>query len=104
MATSPVTIYLLHFEQRYKHAGHYLGSTENLNARLAEHRAGRGARLLAVIGEAGIGWQVARTWEDATRNDESKLKHAKMTPRLCPLCNADALKRGKLKRKIKNAK
>ena len=30
--------------------------------RLAEHEAGRGARLLAVVRAAGIGWQLARPW------------------------------------------
>jgi predicted GIY-YIG superfamily endonuclease len=37
-------IYLLHFERSYRHARHYLGWTENLEQRLAQHRAGRGSR------------------------------------------------------------
>jgi hypothetical protein len=34
----------------------------NVKRRLAEHEAGRGARLLAVVRDAGIGWQLARMW------------------------------------------
>jgi len=55
-------VYLLHFNTRYKHAGHYLGSTCDLAARLALHAAGRGARLLHVVQAAGITWRLARTW------------------------------------------
>ena len=40
------TVYLLHFDQPYKHARHYVGWTaRNVRCRLAEHAAGRGARL-----------------------------------------------------------
>ncbi len=37
-------IYLLHFERSYHHARHYLGYTEDLEARVTAHRAGRAAR------------------------------------------------------------
>ena len=80
------TVYLLHFTERYRHAGHYLGSTNDLPKRLAEHHRGRGARLLAVIKAAGIAWQLARTWEGG-REQERKLKRRKSGVRLCPLCN-----------------
>ncbi len=53
------TVYLLHFQRPYRHARHYLGWASDLPARLAEHAAGRGARLLAVIQAAGIGWTLA---------------------------------------------
>ena len=43
------TVYLLHFDQPYKHARHYVGWASNVKRRLAEHEAGRGARLLAVV-------------------------------------------------------
>src|SRR4029453_11119618 len=33
-----------------------------LPARLTAHTAGRGARLMEVVSEAGIGWQLARVW------------------------------------------
>jgi predicted GIY-YIG superfamily endonuclease len=79
------TIYLLHFKVRYKHADHYTGWTTNLDARLAEHRAGNGARLLAVIKEQGIEWTLARTWQ-GTRSRERQIKNMGGAARHCPTC------------------
>ena len=90
------TTYLLHFDRplargtrardgRPLTAGHYLGSAADLDARLAEHRAGQGARLTAVIHARGIGFTLARTW-DGGRDVERRLKRRKEAPRLCPLC------------------
>jgi predicted GIY-YIG superfamily endonuclease len=80
------TVYLIHFDQPFKHAKHYTGWALDLEARLYLHRAGSGARLLAVIREAGIGWQVARTWEGVDRNFERALKVQGGASRRCPLC------------------
>jgi predicted GIY-YIG superfamily endonuclease len=79
------TVYLLHFDQPYRHATHYTGWSEDLPARLAEHAAGRGARLIAVIQSAGIGWKLARTWS-GTRAFERRLKRQGGASRRCPLC------------------
>ena len=81
-------VYLLHFDRPVnptRPARHYLGSAKNLKTRLAEHRNGQGARLMAVTKERGIGWQLARTW-DGDRKTERKLKRRKNAPRLCPVC------------------
>ncbi len=78
-------VYLLHFERPYHHARHYLGTTSNLRRRLAEHEAGRGARLLAVVQAAGIGWELARLWPGG-RARERQLKRQGGHARLCPLC------------------
>jgi len=86
--TSPArdgVIYLLHFDRAYKHARHYTGWTSDLQARLDEHAAGRGARLLAVISSEGIGWQLARTWS-GPRGRERRLKIQGGASRRCPLC------------------
>jgi predicted GIY-YIG superfamily endonuclease len=83
--TTTGTVYLLHFDRPYAHAAHYTGWAADLNVRLAEHAAGRGARLLAVIQAAGIGWQLARTWH-GTRNKERALKRQGGASRRCPLC------------------
>lgn len=80
-----MTVYLIHFDTPYKYARHYLGSAQDLDARLAQHRAGTGARLMQVITQAGIGWRVARTWEGG-RGTEWALKRYKNSPRLCPIC------------------
>ena len=80
------TVYLLHFDQPYKHARHYVGWTaRNVKRRLAEHEAGRGARLLAVVREAGIGWQLARLWPGG-RARERQIKRQGGHARKCPLC------------------
>jgi predicted GIY-YIG superfamily endonuclease len=87
MSSDAGTIYLLHFAKPYKHARHYLGWAQHLEARLEHHRAGTGARLMQVVREAGIDWEVSRTWE-GDRNLERKLKQRKESPRLCPICMA----------------
>jgi predicted GIY-YIG superfamily endonuclease len=71
----------------YKHAGHYLGWAADLDVRLAAHRAGNGARLIAVIMAAGIEWQLARTWPGTTEGHEKTLKDRNNRRALCPLCN-----------------
>ena len=79
------TVYLLHFDRPYEHARHYTGWTADLAARLEEHRTGRGARLLAVAREAGIGWTLARTWT-GDRARERQLKNEGGASRRCPEC------------------
>ena len=79
------TVYLLCFSKPYKHARHYLGFTHDLQSRLSVHNKGQGARLVQVVIEAGITFQLARTWS-GTRKDERRLKNRKNAPRECPLC------------------
>jgi len=83
--TRPWTCYLIHFTERYEHAGHYTGSTPDLPARLAKHEAGQGARLMAVIKDAGISWVLARTWPGG-RARERQLKQQGGASRHCPVC------------------
>lgn len=80
-----MTVYLLHFDRAYKHARHYIGSTRSLKRRIAEHKAGRGARIMEVVTKAGIGFSVARTWKGG-RKEERRLKNRHNAPQLCPLC------------------
>lgn len=81
----PGTVYLLHFDRPYKHAAHYTGWTTNLPDRLWQHEIGRGARLMEVVLLAGIGWQLARTW-DADRAFERRLKNRHGASKYCPIC------------------
>lgn len=81
----PGTVYLLHFDRPFHHARHYTGWTTDLQARLEQHRAGRGARLLEVLRDNGIGWELARTW-DGTRGRERQLKREGGASRRCPKC------------------
>ena len=81
-------IYLIHFDRPLHHARHYLGycADGTLEVRLIRHRAGRGARLLAVLRELNIGWRVVRVLE-GDRRFERRLKATSST-RLCPVCRA----------------
>ena len=68
-------IYMLHFDQPYKHAKHYVGWTDDLLDRLDTHARGHGARLVAVIWHAGIGFTLVRICE-GTRRRERAIKNA----------------------------
>ncbi len=80
------SVYLLHFAEPYFHARHYVGFTRNVRRRLQQHRAGRGARLMAVIAEEGIAFVLARTWENVTRVFERRVHRNRNSRRMCPLC------------------
>lgn len=80
-------VYLIHFNEPLHHAKHYLGySEENVAARFDRHVKGEGARLLQVLNEQGIGYQIAHVWCDVDRHFERKLKRRKSGPKLCPIC------------------
>jgi hypothetical protein len=88
--------YLLHFTRPYiparivgkklQYAQHYLGWSEHLIPRLTEHKNGNGARLVHIIQQAGIDWQLARVWGQVDRYFERSLKNQGHAPRMCPLC------------------
>lgn len=87
-------IYVLHFEQPLAHARHYIGFTQgswSYRLRLAHHRAGSGARLMAAVGKAGIRWQPVLTLPGG-RCEERRLKDRKdVGKRLCPVCTGRRL-------------
>lgn len=79
--------YLLCFTPRYHHAGHYTGLAEcsGLLNRLGEHAAGRGARLVQVVLEAGCLVELVRVWPDGDYLLERSLKNRHGTT-TCPRC------------------
>ena len=85
------TVYLIHFDRKISHAGHYLGYTANLQERIKLHKSGNGARLLRECKRLQIPFHVVRTWKfknhDSAKSFEDKLKARKESPRLCPVCN-----------------
>lgn len=88
-----MTVYLIHFDQPYHHARHYLGVAHNVETRLNQHLRGKqagGARLMEVVNQAGITWRLARTW-DGGRKLEKRLKGWNNGCRLCPICKAEKL-------------
>ena len=80
------TVYLLHFDRRYEHAGHYLGWAADLDSRLAAHRAGAGARLTSVVKGAGIDWSLAAATWSGDRALERRIKRNGGLARCCPIC------------------
>ena len=89
MAKKLAHVYLIHFEQKYHHAGHYLGYSKHLWFRINTHRANLGAKLLRAVNRAGIRWEVVRTWTVRSQELERQLKSLKNSPRLCPVCNPE---------------
>lgn len=84
-------VYLLHFDKRINPnhpCQHYIGYAKTLKTRMAEHKAGSGARLTQVAKERGIDFVVARTWKGG-RKLERQLKNQKNAPRLCPICRGE---------------
>ena len=89
------TVYLIHFDRPIGdldnprgQARHYLGWTTNLEARLHEHKTGNGSAIMAAVALAGVGWELARTW-DGDRKLERRLKNRHNSPKLCPICRGD---------------
>lgn len=82
------TCYLLHFDPPYRHAGHYIGWTEDLEGRLRDHLSGRGSPLVRAAVEAGSLVVVARLWPDRDRRFERRL-HNTHGSRLCPRCRKE---------------
>jgi GIY-YIG catalytic domain len=84
-------VYLVHLQTKLGSdhpkggAGHYIGQTIDLERRLAQHREGTGARILAAANERGIAYDVVRTWPGG-RDVERRLKNLRNAPRLCPTC------------------
>jgi len=77
--------YLYHLDPPYKHAGHYLGTTElGLEERGRYHEQGAGARLLDVQRQHGGTWHLVRTWAGGRLKERAlKMQSGK---RYCPEC------------------
>lgn len=58
-----------------------------LASRLADHRAGRGARLLEVVTDAGIIFELTRIWIGTREGHEKALKDLNNRVVLCPVCH-----------------
>jgi predicted GIY-YIG superfamily endonuclease len=80
--------YLLHFEKPINGAQHYLGACApgNLERRLQRHSSGQGASLTRRAGDLGIGFYLARQWDDGDFELERKLKTTGHYRKHCPIC------------------
>ena len=89
-----MALYLLHLEPRYRHAGHYLGFTEeaDVTRRVNEHLTGsaKASPLITAALQAGCRVSVARTWtgKGADRTYERKIKDGGQIPAYRPHCRA----------------
>lgn len=90
------TVYVLHFDppysapiagtDRFKTAGHYVGSTAgDVAARVADHLAGRGSPLVRAAVGAGCTVTIAATFAGG-RVDERRIKSSHHRERWCPIC------------------
>ena len=83
------TVYLLHFSEPFGHARHYIGWAEDLQRRLAQHRAGQGSNLCRHASMAGVTFTLAATWP-GTRSDERRRHRNHHGARDCPVCRGGA--------------
>ena len=83
-------LYLLHFEPRYRHAGHYLGFADDVDRRVAQHRAAgeRSSPLVRAALAAGSRVDLIRVWPNGDRGLERRLKRQGGLSRHCPACRA----------------
>ena len=86
-------VYLLHFTVPYHRARHYIGSTRRgrVETRLAEHRAGRGARLCRQALAVGSELVLARVWEGVPLSLERELKQRRGAAPFCPICRGEMI-------------
>lgn len=83
-------VYLIHFHAPLLNSRHYVGwvsSPDGFSPRMAEHKAGSGAKILAECLRRGIGWDVVRAWPEGDRRLERRIKRHKNIPLYyCPVC------------------
>ncbi len=89
--TSKMLIYMLHFEPKYKHAGHYVGITDRhrLLTRMTEHARGSGSKLVRAAVSNNCRLFLVRTWAAETFEDERAFKSKTNFRAACPVCAGD---------------
>lgn len=83
-----MAVYILHFSEKYHHALHYIGFSEDPAARLDRHIARTEQPLIRAVVRAGIEIEIAKVWPDAGRKFERRLKNQKNASRFCPICRS----------------
>lgn len=91
------TIYVIHFDEPYHHARHYLGWSSDVAARFDRHTAGRGSPLVKAAVAAGIGVRVVYT-RPGTRHDERRMHVHGHLSQLCPLCRQPRVRKSNSRR------
>ncbi len=93
--TSPLVLYLLHFDRPVGRFSHYMGSTFEhlLPTRLRAHSEARGARLTARAARAGIGFTCVDVTYISSRAAEHQRKRKGHLKRDCPICRGEPLEK-----------
>lgn len=84
-------IYIIKFEPSFHHAQYYLGFSDNVQKRFADHCAGNGATITREALKQGHTLRLVAIMA-GDRTEERRLKNQKNTPRLVK--RLQALKRG----------
>lgn len=85
-------VYVLHFDQSFKHARHYIGCTSQPRERLIAHAQGRGARIVQAAAEAGIQFRLGAigiTNVRCMRRIERQTKDWHGSSQFCECCTPD---------------
>lgn len=90
-------LYLLHLEPRYRHAGHYLGWSTDIAARVHEHNAAgaKASPLIRAALAAGCRITLTRVWLGQGRTRERQLKRQGGLGQVCPVCKARGYRRSR---------
>ncbi len=85
-----MSVYILHFSEKYHHSRHYVGFTErDIETRFFEHIIYHKSPLIDAVIKAKIGITLARIFPAAGREFERQLKRRKNTAQICPICRAE---------------
>lgn len=89
-APAAMGLYLLHFDPPYLHAGHYLGFSGEISARLEQHAScgAKASPLVRAALDAGAAVSLVRVWLGGSRVLERRLKRGGGLSRHCPICRA----------------
>lgn len=98
-----VYVYLLCLSQAFHHTRHYLGSSNDPERRLREHKSGRGSHYTRAVVAAGIDMKIVRLWP-GERYDEVLRKLSKNAARWCPHCREEFLRRDRERRRARREK
>jgi hypothetical protein len=82
-------VYVLCFDQPYKHAEHYVGWAKQWKKRIAHHERGTsGVRLIEAAVAAGITFEITKIFFNVDRHFERWLKNKGSAKQYCPRCIA----------------
>lgn len=95
-----IYVYLLCLSRPFHHTRHYLGSSNDPERRLREHRSGRGSHYTRAVIAAGIDLEIVRLWP-GERYDEVLRKLSKNAARWCPHCREEFLRRDRERRRAR---